>query len=365
MALQNYATQAARINIFKGRILAHAVPRECLSRAGRHIEFPKNNSKTYTARRFLPYGATSGTITATSDTQNTFYGTTTLVDRNAAIVNAHLTAEGVTPTPDSITPVDVTVDIATYSCLYGYSNDVADLYEDDIPEEMVKLAGERVAIVNESIVFGALKAGTNKFYGGTGTTRLLVNGVITISMLRKISMALQASHGQMVTRVLKASGLYATDPVAPGYLVYCHTDLESDIRDIPNFVPAEKYASGTPMENEIGKVERFRFITSPEFPAMRDAATSITASTYDLHSSVGTNPDVYQFIVLAEDAFSHIAVRGGGNGMDPTHIKPGQKDKSDPLGQRGYVGTLWRKAVLLENDGWMAVGEVGRTNLSN
>lgn len=365
MAMHQYSTATARINEFKGKILAHAVPRECLVRAGRHIEFPKNNSKTYTARRFLPYGATSGSITASSDPQNTFFGTTTLVDRNAAIVNAHLTQEGVTPTPDSITPVDVTVDISTYSCLYGYSNDVAELYEDDIPGEEVKLCGERLALVNECITFGALKAGTNKYYGGTGTTRATVNGPISMNMLRRISMGLQASHGAMVTRVLKASGLYNTEAVAAGYLVYCSTDLESDIRDMENFIPAEKYSSGTPMENEIGKVERFRFITSPEFPAIRDAATSTTASTYDLHSSAGTNPDVYQFIVLAADAFSHIAVRGAGQGMDPTHIPHGKKDKSDPLGQRGYVGVLWRKAVLLENDGWMAVGEVGRTNIAN
>ena len=33
----------------------------------------------------------------------------------------------------------------------------------------------------------------------------------------------------------------------------------------------------------------------------------------------------------------------GGDSLDPTHLKPGQKDKSDPNGQRGYVGALWWK----------------------
>jgi hypothetical protein len=41
-----------------------------------------------------------------------------------------------------------------------------------------------------------------------------------------------------------------------------------------------------------------------------------------------------------------------------------QKDKSDILGQRGYVAAKFWSAVLVANNGWMAVGEVARTALS-
>ena len=159
-----------------------------------------------------------------------------------------------------------------------------------------------------------------------------------------------------MNKVLKAGPNYATEPVAEGFTVYCHTDLEPDIRDLPNFVPAEAYASGTPMANEIGKCERFRFITSPDLPSIQDAGAAIGAT--GLYSTTGVSLDVYPFIVTAQDAWGQIALRGK-DSLSPTFLPPGDKSKSDPLGQRGYAGTAWWKAVLIENPGWMAVGYVG------
>lgn len=354
MGAQNFALTPGRINKFKGQILKHAVPLEVLAKGGRQVSFPKNNSDTYSARRWVPYGATSAN-------PNVFFQNAT-GDRAAALVQAHQTQEGVTPLPDSITPMDLPVVMQQYSCLYGFTDKTYDLYEDDIPQAMVEQVGERVALVNEMIVYGALKASTNQYYGGTGTARISVNGKLSLNLIRKIVASLQANHGASVTSVLKSSGDFGTDAVAPGYFVYCHTDLESDIRDLPNFIPAEKYASGTPAPNEIGKVERFRFITSPDLPSYQDAATSITASTYGLYSTTGTNPDVYPVIVAAKDAWSQVAVRGK-ESLDPTFLRPGEKSKSDPHGQRGYAGTIWWKAVLLENAMWCAVANVGRTAL--
>ena len=54
MTMQTYALTPARIDKFKGEILKHAVPQETLCRMGRQVRMPKNSSKTYIARRFLP-----------------------------------------------------------------------------------------------------------------------------------------------------------------------------------------------------------------------------------------------------------------------------------------------------------------------
>ena len=279
------------------------------------------------------------------------------MDRGNLIVQAHQTAEGITPTPDSIVPQDVSVVMQQYSCLYGFTDKTYDMYEDDIPAAMKQQIGERVTLVNEMIVFGALKACTNQFFGGTGTSRATVNGGITLNMVRRIARTLMANHGKMVTKVLKPSAMFGTDAVSGGYLVYVHTDLEPDIRDMPGFVPAEKYASGTPMANELGKVERFRFITSPEFVSILNGGAAIAAAP-GFQSTSGSNIDIYQFIVVAEDAWSQVSVRGL-DALDPTFLPPGQKSKSDPHGQRGYAGATWWKAVMIENNGWMAVGNVG------
>ncbi|MEK9796295.1 MAG: N4-gp56 family major capsid protein [Alphaproteobacteria bacterium] len=356
MTVQTFALTPGRLNKFKGQILAHAVPLEVLGKTGRQVKLPRNNSDTYVARRWLPYGATS----TDANTINRFFQNGT-GDRGNAVVQANQISEGVTPSPESITPQDITVVVQQYGCLYGFTDKTYDLYEDDIPAAMIEQIGERVTFVNEMIVWGALRACTNQYYGGTGTSRATVNGALTLGMVRKIARNLQANHGKPVNSVLSASGNYGTDAVAEGYTVYCHTDMEPDIRDLPGFVPAEKYASGKPMPNEIGKCERFRFITSPDLPSIQDAGAAVGST--GLQSTTGTNIDVYQFIVTAKDAWSQIAVRGK-ESLDPTYLPPGQKTKSDPLGQRGYAGTIWWKAVMLENQGWLAVGNVGIRTLS-
>ena len=351
MAMQTFALTPGRINKFKGQILAHAVPLEVLGRTGRQVPMPKNNSDTYVARRWLPYGATA----TSASTQNQFFQNAN-GDRGNVIVQAHQVQEGVTPAPDSIVPYDITVVMQQYSCLYGFTDKTYDLYEDDIPKAMIEQVGERVTFVNEMIIYGALRACTNQYFGGGGTTIATVSGGLTLGMVRKIAKNLQANHGKPVNKVLKPSQDYGTDAVAEGYTVYCHTDLEPDIRDLPNFTPAEKYASGKPMPNEIGKCERFRFITSPDLPSLQNAG-AVVGST-GLYSTTGTDIDVYPFIVTAQDAWGQIAVRGK-DALNPTFLPPGEKSKSDPHGQRGYAGTIWWKAVMIENAGWMAVGFVG------
>lgn len=352
--MQTFALSTARIAKYKGEILSHAVPMEVLGRQGRQVRrMPKNQSDTYVARRFLPYGATAAS-------PNTFYSNGT-GDRANVIVQSHQTQEGVTPAPETIVPADSQVVIQQYSCLYGFTDKTYNLYEDDIPKEMIKQVGERVTLVNELINWGVLRSSTNQYYGGTGTTMATVNGGITVGFLRKIVKSLQANHAKPVNSVLKASGSYNTSPVSAGFTMFIHTDAEPDCSDLPGFIPVEKYASSGAMEHEIGMVGRIRIITSPDLPSFQDAGAAIGAT--GLSSTTGTSIDVYPFVVIGQDAWSQIAVRGMESLM-PTYLPPGVPSKSDPFGQRGYAGTIWWKAAMVENHGWMAVGNVGLKTLA-
>jgi len=207
--MQTFTLTPGRINKFKGQILAHAVPEEILGRTGRQIPMPRNESDTYVARRWLPYGATA----TSGSTQNQFFQNGT-GDRGNAIVQAHQVQEGITPAPDSIVPNDITVVVQQYSCLYGFSDKTYDLYEDDIPKAMIEQIGERVTFVNELIIYGALRACTNQYFGGSGTSIATVAGPLTLGMVRKIAKNLQANHGKPINKVLKASANYGTDAVA-------------------------------------------------------------------------------------------------------------------------------------------------------
>ena len=113
-------------------------------------------------------------------------------------------------------------------------------------------------------------------------------------------------------------------------------------------------------QNEIGSVENFRFITSPELAPYIDSGAAVGST--GLYTS-GTLVDVYPFIICGEDAWGQIALRGD-NSTDPTYITPGEKSKSDPLGQRGFVGAKFWFACKVLNEGWMAVIEAGVDDLA-
>lgn len=356
MAMQTFTMTPARLGKYKGDIIKRAVPKEVLGRVGRHLDrsLPRNSSDTFVGRRFLPHGATS----TNANTQNRMIQDGT-GDRGNVYVQQHLTQEGVTPTPDSIVPVDVTVVINQYSCLFGFTDKMFYLYEDKIPEEMVKIVGERMGLVNELIMYGALRACTNVYFGGTGTTIATTNGGITLGLLRKVVKNLKANHAMPTNSMLAAGKNYGTEPVEEGFTIVCHTNVEPDIRDLPGFTETVKYASGKPMPHEIGKVESMRFVTSPDLPELQDAGAAIGVT--NLISTSGSLIDVYPLIVFGEDAWSQLAVRGI-KAVDPTYIPPGTKSGSDPFGQRGLAGTIWWKAAVVENHGWMALVYVGLKN---
>lgn len=341
-----YNTPAGRINQIKGEILKRAIPAEVLGLTGQNKPMPKNQGDNIIYRRWLPYGG------ATTNANT--------INRWSVDVNDHLLQEGSTPAADSMTPQDVTVQLQQYGCLYMYTDKVADLYEDDIPAEMKKMVGERMGLVREMIRYGELKACTNKFYAG-GTTRLTVDETVSLNLLRKVARNLLANHAKSITRVLAPSANFNTAPVEAAFLVFCHTDMEHDIRSLPGFKEVVSYGQRKPVhEMEVGSVDRFRFIVSPELASIPSSGAAVGAT--GLYSTNASEIDVYPVIVVAEDAWGEIALRGK-DSFDITDIKPGQKDKNDPMGQRGYIGAKFYSAAKVLNNGWMAVIEAGVTSL--
>jgi N4-gp56 family major capsid protein len=356
---QTFASQAQRVGLIKGKILKHAIPKIYLGTVGVNDAFKKNEGKTVKYRRFLPHGAS-----ATQYNRFILDGTG---DRTAAYVTPHQTSEGVTPAAEGITAQDVTATIEEYAILYGYTNQVEDLYEDDIPSEMVKLTGERKGLVNEMVLFGVLKAATNKFYGGSGTSRATVNGVISLNTLRLIARSLDLNHAETIdsmTRMGK-SGNYGTLPVGDNcFPVWVSTDLKADLYELPNFTKVENYADQSlRVAGEVGNCEGFRFIASPELVGVQDSGAAVAGAVPALLSTTGTNADVYQVIIGSKDAWGHIGVNK--DKMSVTEMKPGQKDKNDPLGQRGYVGCIWYYHAVVLNGLQMAVYEVAARALTD
>jgi N4-gp56 family major capsid protein len=102
-------------------------------------------------------------------------------------------------------------------------------------------------------------------------------------------------------------------------------------------------------------VERFRFVTSPLLvPFLGSGSGTLNGCV----SVGGTNVDVYPIIVIAQEAWGQVALKGMG-AVKPTILKASERNHANPLGQFGYVGAnFWTAAVRL-NENWMVRLEVG------
>ena len=343
MAMQRYDTSPARIGKLAGEFIRHAIPTEVLVKATNQLDMPKNKSDTLIVRSWVPYG-----------------GTVAQPNQWTITAESHITQEGVTPAADTIVPRDVTFILNQYACLYALTDKDMDLYEDNVAEGMKEQVGERMGLVREMAVWGKMKASTNKFYGGGGSTRGSVNTAITETLVSKVQRALQANHATKITKILGTSQDYGTTSVEAAYVCYAHTDLEYDIRRLAGFREVAAYANrATISEWELGTWQNVRFVTSPELNPILNAGAAVGATGLKAQS---TNVDVYPIVFLSKDAFAQVKLRGA-SALDPVYIPPGQKDTADPLGQRGYIGAKFWHASEILNPGWIAVAEVGVTSL--
>jgi N4-gp56 family major capsid protein len=364
MATQVMATQAARIGKWKGEILARAIPVEVLQLAGVQKQMPKNVSDTVLYRRWVPYNASAGNPNILIQSGGAVVETD-ISNRVETHLTANLLAEGTTPTPETIVAQDITAVLKQYGCLYSFSDKVADMYEDDISDALKTQVAERMALIRELELYSKVRASTNRFYGGTGTTLATVDGKVTAKLLRKIARSLHANHTKKITSILSASPNIGTKPIEAAYLVFCHGDIDADLRDttaFPTYTPVAAYGSRKPMhENEIGSFENFRFIASPELVPFQNAGALIGAT--GCLSSGGTNIDVYPLIVVGQESYGTVALRGS-KSFDLSVIPVGNKDSADPLGQRGYIGAKFYAVSVLLNQQWMACALVGAGNLA-
>lgn len=360
MPIQTNQLTPMRIGESLGRIIAHATPQLCLNTIGEKDQRDRNTGTVTKYRQWLPKGATPAN-------PNRFFQDGA-GDRSAAYANAQLASDGVTREAETLVPRDISVVQRQFSILMGFTDETENLNEDPIPKAMEEQVGERTGLVNEMHLYGVLKACKNKFYGGSGTSRATVDGRISLGLLRRISRSLMENHAKPVTKMLQAvpaKGLYNTAPIGGKcFPVFIHTDLCSDARDLPNFIPRENYTDQTKaVAGEIGSCEEFRFIASPELVSVQDSGAAVANTVPPLKSTSGTNADVYQFIVGSQDAWGHLGLKLDSKSI--TVIPTSQKDKSDPQGQRGYVGSKWHYNAVLLNNGQMAVGEVAADALTS
>jgi len=313
-------------------MLEHARPIIVLSDYGQSKPMPKNKAEQVKFRRPVPY-----------------------------VVSTTQLTEGVTPSSHKTSYVDVPATMGQYGDVAEITDKVDDLSEDPVLKDMSMLSGEQAAETIEMVTWGVIKGGTNVVYAASSdSARTDVKTPIGLTAQRTATRFLNAQRGRKITSKMSSSVQYGSEAVDAAYLAFGHTDLDSDVRDIPGFVPVEKYGSMKPLPFECGKVENVRYVLTPLLEPFADAGD--TASGTGMVTS-GTKVDVYPIVMIAKEAYGLVPLRGAG-AIHPTVLNPGTPSKSDVLGQKGFVGwKTWFVAVVL-NQAWMVRLEVGASELN-
>lgn len=354
MSMQNYSTVPSR-NLIRaeGEMLKHAEPVIVLGGFGVQKQHPKRKTDTVVFRRLKPFNATSNEV-ANIDPTN------------------FVTAEGTTPNANTISYTDVSVTLEQYAVLFKYSSKSELMYEDDIPGDMQKLTGETLGEVAELVSYGAVKSGSSVIYAN-GSTRAGLNSTISLNNLRAAARSMENNRGKHVTSRIAPGAAFGTSAVEPAYVVFIHTDMMSDVMDLPKYTQRVEYGTAIkPIHaREIGSCEGFRFVTSPLFRPFLAAGASV--DTTGMVSAGGSKCDVYPLIVIAEDAWGHVSLKGeripgtknaAKTGITPRLVPAGQINHANPSGMFGYVGADFWYAPVRLNENWMTRIEACATDVS-
>lgn len=273
--------------------------------------------------------------------------------------------EGVTPQSHKVSYEDVEVRLQQFGDLAKITDWVENLSEDPVMNDIIMLSGEQAAETEEMLLWGVLKAATNRFFAN-GNVRSGVNQVISINKIRAVVRNLQRNRAKKITSILDGSTKVMTKPVEASIVAFAHTDLAADIRNLPGFTPTAQYGNRELLSpHEFGDVEDVRFILSPLLDPYVDAGGNPAGAgtpAVPVLSTSGTQADVYPIAFVARDYYATCPLAGAGS-IKPIGINPNKIDKSDPLGQRGYIGwiTFWAGCIL--NEAWGAMLEVAASDL--
>lgn len=312
----------------EAKMLSHAGPVMVLEKTALTKQMPKNKTETITFRRPRTFTAATAPM-----------------------------AEGVTPSPTAFRYDDVAVALKQYGMVSIVTDKIEDLHEDPVLNDAAQQSGENIGRTTEALDWAVVQGGTNAAFAN-GSQRDHVNTPVTLNHIRNATRALSRQKGERFREIIDGGPNFATFPIEASWIAMGHTDLESDIRNLPGFVPVSKYAGRqTICQEEVGVVENVRFVLSPDLTPFLGAGAASTAVL-----NTGGNADVYSLMFFAKEAWGRVRLRGQG-AISPTIIPVGQKDKSDPLGQRGYVGWKMWYASLRLNEAWMLRLEVAATAL--
>ena len=333
MAQTGYTDISPRTNVYAATgFLLRAQPSIIIEQFAKPRPLPKNKTQTIKFRRYYITGQTGA---AGPDTGS--YG--------QALPLTPLT-EGVTPVARKLMSKDYSATVQQYGDLLQFTDVIEDTHEDPVINEAVGIHGETIAQMRENLNYNVLVAGTQVLYAN-GSGRNQVNTVLTLALQRRATTLLNGNNAKRISSAIVSTVNWGTRSVEPAFVALGHTDLETDIRNLAGYKNPYDYGNRTPMPGEVAACEMVRYFLSTNMVPFPDAGGAIAGLSTAVKSTSGTSADVYPIILLGQDAWATVPLQGVAS-VDVSIIPASKKDKSDPLGQRSYVGfKMWHTALIL------------------
>lgn len=328
MAIATYSNPSQATNVFhKKELLKHVGPQILLPKYAKKFVLPQNKADTLSVDRMVPFGYDSTAAT-----------------------------EGVVPEAVGMDYENVQMQIAEYEHLARISSKKWRLSEQNAVKDAATLQGEYMKNVNELLLWNEIITGTSVFYDTSAhTARNQVNSAITLGRIRKMTRALDDGGAEELQRINRGGVKEGTVPTEAAYIALTHSDMKSDIRNLPGFVPAAEIGSGKLPPRCFGQVEDVMFVTSRQFFPIEGAGASQDGTMINN----GSNNDVYPLVIIGQDAFG-CCVLEGFDSVEP-NIMTGPVKGADPTGKFVDVGCLWYFVAQILNENWMARGEFAVT----
>jgi len=320
-----------RTNLYaESQMLKYADRVRILDRFSKPYRMPKNKTDTVKFRRPVPFEAVTTPL-----------------------------AEGAVPTGTTFRYEDVEVQLQQYGDVSYVTDRIEDFSEDPVLNDMTEQHGRNIGRTLEAIDWGVIRGGTSVFYANS-TARANVNTSISLSKQRAVTRFLKAQKAMKRTTMLAPGMEFATIATEAAYWAVAHTDLESDIRNVPGFLSVAQYTSQrSVLDHEIGRIEDVRYVLSPDLdPILAGGSGTLNGMV----SQGGANVDIYPIVYMGEEAWAEVSLRGRG-AVEPKIVPVNQLSIANPLGQNGSVGWKTYHAAVILNELWMARLECGATDL--
>ncbi len=203
----------------------------------------------------------------------------------------------------------------------------------------------------DSLQWDTCLESNQKGYATSGTNYSMPNVDRTLGMSKGVTEAGEVSNTKLLdvvqrvlsgndavplTKAIEAGPYISTVPVPEGFLVLGHTDLEQDMRSLPNFNAVETYAKQSNLfKGEKGKQGSFRFVTTTNATVYRGAGAA--KGTLKLKAT-NDKIDVYPLIILGEDATAVVRLEDMKT-VVPIVVKP-KHTGGDIMAQHGGIAWL-------------------------